>query len=248
MRILNLLIALVAALTVGCVGLHLYIVEDEMNEIRQAWKFNVELRAANLTSKDALDFARDTQYIALMAEERATELAYKLNVAASIVATLEEHLENAILTVETQAAEIQDLIDQNSELQNNNQWMMDENERLRTLVEAVKVDLEAALAALDEKAIELEETTTELQNVLEELEDLRWVIDNPDRTDPFPDPDGIDITPDEIDNPIFPPEPDGIDITPDEIDNPVLPPKPTWAPPQRLRNPFIETMVEVEVS
>ena len=134
MRILNLLIALVAALTIGCVGLHLYSVEDEMNEIRQAWKFNVELRATNLMHQKALDFARDTQYVALMAEERATELAYKLNIAASMVATLEEHLKNALLTVETQAVEIQDLIDQNSELQNNNQWMMGENECLRVLV------------------------------------------------------------------------------------------------------------------
>lgn len=187
MRILNLLIALVTALTIGCVGLHLYIVEDEMNEIRQARKFNVELRAANLTSQDALDFARDTQSVALMAEERATELAYKLNIAASMVATLEEHLENALLTVETQAVEIQDLIDQNSELRNNNQWMMDENEHLRIQIETVRVDLEAALAALDEKDIELEATVLELQNVKEELEDLRWV----------PEPDGLDIIPDD---------------------------------------------------
>lgn len=231
MRILNLLIALVAALTVGCVGLHLYIVEDEMNEIRQARKFNVELRAANLTSQDALDFAYDTQYVALMAEERATELAYKLNVAASIVATLEEHLENALLTVETQAVEIQDLIDQNSELQNNNQWMMDENERLRDLLETVRIDLETTLAALDEKILELEETTSklalkrlELQSAQEELENLWWVIDNSD------------------------PGLDGVDITPDEINNPVLPPESTLAPPQQIRNPFIKTTIEVEVS
>lgn len=202
MRILNLLIALVAALTVGCVGLHLYIVEDEMNEIRQAWKFNVELRAANLMNQDALDFARDTQYVALMAEERATELAYKLNVAASMVATLEEHLANALLTVETQAVEIQDLIDQNSELRNDNEWMMDENDYLKTLVETVRTDLEAALATLDEKILELEDAQ-------EEVENLQWVIDNLDEAYPVPgldeeefDPGGYDITPDEIDNPI----------------------------------------------
>ena len=178
MRILNLLIALVAMLTVGCVGLHLYIVEDEMNEIRQARKFNVELRTANLTSQDALAFARDTQYIALMAEERATELAYKLNVAASMVKTLEEHLKNALLTVETQATEIQDLIDQNSELQNNNQWMMEENERLKAQIEIIKADLEAALVALDEKAIELDETNIELEAMVLELKIVREELQN----------------------------------------------------------------------
>lgn len=117
--------------------------------------------------------------------------------------------------------------------------------------------MEAALAALDEKTLELEETASELESkrlelqcAQEEVENLQWIIDNPDEAYPVPgldedetpEPDGYDITPDEIDNSIVP----GLDE--DEIDNPVLLPKPTLAPPQQIRNPFIETTIEVEVS
>jgi chromosome segregation ATPase len=226
MKILNLLLALVTMLTVGCVGLHLYIVEDELNEIRQARKFNVEMEAENTIAQSALVFARDTQYIALMAEERATELAYKLTRAASMVATLEEQLTNAIATVETQALEIQDLIDQNSELQTGNQWMEGELQRLRADVDSARRDLETALAALDDKTIELAETATELADrerelaiVREELEDLR------------PEPDV---------------EPDTADAgTLKEVD---VDDEAAFVPSQRIRNPFIETTVEVGVN
>jgi len=244
MRFINLLIALVMTMTIASVGLQLYVVEDEMNEIRQGRAYNKELMEANLTAREAVQFAQGTQYIAVMAEERATELGYKLEVAASIVATLEEQLENATATVERQAEEIQDLIDQNSELQNDYQWMSEEKLRLESQLETTKAELEAALNSLSEATVELDEKTKKLEEAEATIDLLMGII-------PLPDPDDDKI------NPVEP-----VDITPDEIDNPLdldeseveLPDpndgnqEPTLAPPYRLQNPFLEVPIEVEVS
>lgn len=150
-------VLMITLLAVSCVGMHLYILEGEMNEVRQAQMYNAEVSTALEYGGRGLRFAEATQYIATMAEERASELAYKLDVAASMVCSLEEQLAQATATVESQCETIKDLIDQNSELQNDYQWMSTELESVKARLATAKAELEEALLTLDETTLELED-------------------------------------------------------------------------------------------
>lgn len=164
-------VVILILLAVACVGMHLYIVEGELNEIRRAKAYNTEVSRALESGNRAICFAEGTQYIATMAEERASELAYKLDVAASMVCSLEEQLAQATATVESQCESIRDLIDQNSELQNDNQWMSTELESVKARLETAEAELEEALISLDETILELEDvkkTITELMSGMPE--------------------------------------------------------------------------------
>jgi len=150
------LVLVITLLATACVGLHLYIVEGEMNEIRQAKAYNTEVSHSLEYGVRGLLFAEQTQYIATMAEERASELAYKLDMAASMVSSLEEQLAQATATVEAQCETIKDLIDQNSELQNDNQWMATELKSVKARLVIAERELGEALLSLDETTLELE--------------------------------------------------------------------------------------------
>jgi len=169
MKLMVNFVVVITLLAVACVGMHLYIVEGEMNDIRQAKAYNVEVSSALEAGNRAIRFAESTQYIAVMAEERASELAYKLDVAAAMVCSLEEQLAQATSTVESQCDSIKELIDQNSELQNDNQWMMVE-------LDSVKARLATAEAELEEALISLDETTLELEDAKKCIDDLRGII------------------------------------------------------------------------
>jgi hypothetical protein len=135
------LVTLITLLAVACVGMHVYVVESELNDARELQQQNLATMAILNQASDAITFARSTQIIAIMAEERAYELAYKLDVAASVIGTLEAQLVESISALESQSLQLQDLIDQNSELQTTNSWNTVELERLKRKLQTVQDDL-----------------------------------------------------------------------------------------------------------
>lgn len=157
MKFINNFVVLIVLLAVACVGMHLYIVEGELNDVREAKAYNTEIAEILNQEAAAIRFAKNSQYVAVMAEERATALAYKLDIAASMVATLEEQLAQATATVESQCESIRDLIDQNSELHNNNTWLQTEMERLEAHLDTLRDELEEALESLGEVQEELKQ-------------------------------------------------------------------------------------------
>jgi hypothetical protein len=179
MKIVNALAVLVVFLAVACVGMHLYIVETELNEVRQTANQQSGQNELLDAASRAIAFASETQYIAVMAEERAAELAAKLDVASLIVACLEEQLEQATSVVESQCEQLRELIDLNSELQTNSDWQTEEMGRVleeqaaleEELIDALQVaeDRRMALAEVQER---LELTTVQLTEALEQIEIL----------------------------------------------------------------------------
>lgn len=149
------LVTLITLLAVACVGMHVYVVESELKDIRELHQQNLGTVALLNQASDAITFAKSTQIIAIMAEERAYELAYKLDVAASVIGTLEAQLVESISALEAQSLQLQDLIDQNSELQTTNSWNEGEIVRLNREMQTLKDDLAATKLQLASFQLEI---------------------------------------------------------------------------------------------
>jgi hypothetical protein len=157
MKIVNTLTVLVVLMAVACVGMHLYIVEGEFNVVRQTTIQQAELNGALEAADRAIVFATETQYIAVMAEERACELGAKLDAASLIVGILEEHLEQATSVVESQCEQIRELIDLNSDLQSNSTWQDEEMARILAEQQVLEEELIDALHVAEDRRLALVE-------------------------------------------------------------------------------------------
>lgn len=169
MKTVNTLALVVVFLAVGCVGMHLYIVETELNDVRQTQVHQAELNGALEAANHAIVFATETQYIAVMAEERAAELASKLDIASLIVATLEEQLEHATSVVESQCEQLRDLIDLNSELQTNSTRQDTEMDQMREEQGVLEEELIDALRVAETRRMALVEARERLVEARERL-------------------------------------------------------------------------------
>ncbi len=148
MKFVNTLVIMLVFFALSYVAGYTLVVENELDRFRQARINNTEELEAITQATEALEFARNSQYVAVMAEERASELSYKLNVVASIMASLEEQLLQAELIIEEQSEQIQDLVDQNNELQDINAFMADKLLYMEEHLDNLLLELEATKAKL----------------------------------------------------------------------------------------------------
>jgi hypothetical protein len=157
--------------------MHLYVVETELNEVRQTASQQGELTQALWAADRAIVFASETQYIAVMAEERAAELAAKLDTASLIVAVLEEQLEQATSVVESQCEQLRELIDLNSELQADSAWQYGEMERILEEQAILEEELIDARQVAGDRRVALAEIQERLDVAEAEIEKLLALIE-----------------------------------------------------------------------